>query len=34
VADAGRTAVYMLRWINAEGQAGPWSAPAPATVAA
>jgi len=34
-ADAGgKTAVYMLRWINTRGEKGPWSEVASATVAA
>lgn len=33
-ADGGRTALYMLRWVNTRGQKGPWSDVAAATVAA
>ncbi|MGL4551350.1 MAG: hypothetical protein ACRC33_09185 [Gemmataceae bacterium] len=31
--DAGKTAYYMLRWVNRQGEKGPWSATAAATVA-
>lgn len=24
-ADGGKTAVYMLRWVNTRGEKGPWS---------
>lgn len=34
LADAGKTAVYMLRWVGPRGAAGPWSEVATATVAA
>ncbi len=33
-ADGGKTAVYMLRWINTRGEKGPWSEVTTATVAA
>jgi len=33
-AAGGKTAVYMLRWVNTRGEKGPWSDPHPATVAA
>lgn len=33
-ADGGRTAVYMLRWVNTRGEKGPWSEVTTATVAA
>lgn len=32
--DEGKTAVYMLRWVNARGEKGPWSAVCAAAVAA
>jgi len=32
--DAGKTAVYVLRWLGKRGAAGPWSDPHCATVAA
>jgi hypothetical protein len=32
--EAGKTAVYMLRWLSSKGRAGPWSEPVTATVAA
>lgn len=32
--DGGKTAVYMLRWVNTRGEKGPWSEVATATVAA
>lgn len=32
--DGGKTAVYMLRWVNTRGEKGPWSEIATATVAA
>lgn len=32
--DAGKTAVYMLRWLSSKGRAGPWSDAVSATVAA
>lgn len=31
-ADAGKTAYYMLRWINARGEKGPWSETVSATI--
>lgn len=34
MADGGKTAVYMLRWVGTRGQKGPWSDAAMATVAA
>ena len=34
VIDGGKTAVYMLRWVNTRGEKGPWSEVAAATVAA
>ena len=34
LADAGKTAVYMLRWVGPRGAVGPWSEIASATVAA
>jgi hypothetical protein len=34
LADRGKSAVYMLRWINTRGTPGPWSEVASATVAA
>jgi hypothetical protein len=30
--DAGKTAYYMLRWVNTRGEKGPWSATVSATV--
>ncbi len=33
-ADAGKTAHYMLRWVNAKGDPGPWSATVSATIGA
>ena len=30
--DAGKTAYYMLRWINTRGETGPWSATASGTI--
>jgi len=33
-AAGGKTAVYMLRWVNTRGEKGPWSEVAAATVAA
>lgn len=30
--DAGRTAYYMLRWINSKGETGPWSQTISATI--
>jgi len=33
-ADGGKTAVYMLRWVNTRGEKGPWSEICSATVAA
>lgn len=33
-ADGGKTAVYMLRWVNTQGEKGPWSEVTTATVAA
>jgi hypothetical protein len=30
--DAGKTAYYMLRWVNAKGEQGPWSQTASATI--
>ena len=33
-ADGGKTAVYMLRWVNTRGEKGPWSEVTTATVAA
>ncbi len=30
----GKTAVYMLRWVNTRGEKGPWSEVAAASVAA
>ena len=32
--DGGKTAVYLLRWINTRGEPGPWSEPVTGTVAA
>ena len=32
--DAGKTAVYVLRWVAAGGAVSAWSVPATATVAA
>ena len=32
--DGGKTAVYMTRWVNTQGEKGPWSEIATATVAA
>lgn len=32
-ADAGKTAHYMLRWLNRRGEPGPWSETASATIA-
>jgi len=34
VADAGKTAHYMLRWESARGETGPWSETASATIGA
>ncbi|MDT5121231.1 MAG: hypothetical protein QOC96_713 [Acidobacteriota bacterium] len=31
-ADAGKTAHYMLRWVNSKGEAGPWSQTVSATI--
>lgn len=33
-ADGGKTAAYMLRWVNTRGEVGPWSEVATGTVAA
>lgn len=33
-ADAGKTACYLLRWVNPTAETGPWSEPAGATIAA
>jgi hypothetical protein len=33
-ADGGKTAYYMLRWVNTKGEKGPWSATYSATVMA
>jgi len=33
LAAGGKTAVYMLRWVNTRGEKGPWSEVAAATVA-
>lgn len=33
-AAGGKTAVYMLRWVNTQGEKGPWSEIATATIAA
>ena len=33
-ADAGKTAHYMLRWVNSKGDPGPWSATVSATIGA
>jgi hypothetical protein len=30
--DAGKTAYYMLRWVNTKGEQGPWSQTASATI--
>jgi len=30
--DGGKTAHYMLRWVNADGEKGPWSATVSATI--
>jgi hypothetical protein len=30
--DAGKTAYYMLRWVNSKGEQGPWSQTASATI--
>jgi hypothetical protein len=32
--DGGKTAVYMVRWVNTQGEKGPWSEVTTATVAA
>jgi len=32
--EGGKTAVYMTRWVNMQGEKGPWSEIATATVAA
>ena len=32
--EGGKTAVYMTRWVNTQGEKGPWSEIAMATVAA
>jgi len=32
--DGGKTAVYMTRWVNTQGEKGPWSEITTATVAA
>ena len=32
--DGGKAAVYMTRWVNTQGEDGPWSEIATATVAA
>ena len=32
--DGGKAAVYMTRWVNTQGEKGPWSEIATATVAA
>lgn len=32
--DGGKNAHYMLRWLNAKGQKGPWSETATATIGA
>ena len=34
LSDAGKTAVYMVRWINTRGEKGPWSGVALTTVTA
>lgn len=31
-ADAGKTAYYMLRWVNSKGEQGPWSQTVSATI--
>jgi len=31
--DGGKAAVYMTRWVNTQGEDGPWSEIATATVA-
>ena len=33
-ADGGKNAHYMLRWINAKGEKGPWSETASGTISA
>ena len=33
-ADAGKTAHYMLRWVNSRGETGPWTETASATIGA
>lgn len=33
-ADGGKTAFYMLRWVNSRGERGPWSQTAGATITA
>jgi hypothetical protein len=33
-ADGGKTAHYMLRWVNTNGEKGPWSETASATIGA
>ena len=33
-ADAGKTAHYMLRWVNRRGERGPWSQTVSATITA
>jgi hypothetical protein len=33
-ADAGKTAHYMLRWVNTRSQPGPWSETVSATIGA
>ncbi len=33
-ADGGKTAHYMLRWVNTKGEQGPWSETASATIGA
>ncbi len=30
--DAGKTAHYMLRWVNTKGEQGPWSQTVSATI--
>ena len=34
LADGGKTAVFMFRWVSTRGEKGPWSEPHTATVAA
>ena len=33
-ADGGKTAHYLLRWVNTRGEAGPWSETVSATIGA